>query len=122
VTFDLSMIPLHHMPLERIVGTDFLAMINSQHLSILTHGRVVDLACGHKLLTKLRKQARCPRCHEMLIRSIKDGSEDYDSFRKGLVRDDMIWEADTMRIFHETEYRARLRLEQDKKEHPERYP
>jgi hypothetical protein len=100
-------IPFHHMEPERIVRIDVLAMLDNPHLNILT-GRIVDLACGHKHLTKASNKARCPRCHEMLRRSIKDGSEDYDSFRKGLVRDDMVWEADPLRIFHETDYRDSL--------------
>ena len=117
---DLTIVKLRDMPLERISGIDLLAMVVNQHLidDLLTRRRIVDLACGHKLLTKALKQARCPRCCEMLNRSIQDGSEDYDSFRKGLKRDDMIWEDDMLRIFHEEEYRNDLW--KDEKTDPQR--
>jgi hypothetical protein len=94
-------VKLRDMPLEQIVRIDVLAMVVNKHIDIFKDGRIVDLACGHKLLTKALNQARCPRCCEMLRRSIADGSEDWNSFRKGLVRDDMAWEGDILRIYNE---------------------
>lgn len=38
----------------------------------------------------------------MLRRSIADGSEDYEGFRAGRVRDEMIWKADPCRQFNES--------------------
>ncbi len=110
---DLVEVCLTNMAFERIVETDVLAMIENPHLDIIKDGRVVDLACGHKLLTRAMNRARCPRCREMLRRSLLDGSEDYDSFRKGLVPDRMEWEGDTMRIFHEPAYHLELLKKQD---------
>lgn len=102
-----SILPrLSDMPFERIIDIEWLVMAQNQHLDILKDGLVVRLACGHKLLTKARNRVCCPRCHEMLRRSIATGLEDYDSFRKGLIPDRMEWPGDTMRIFHEPSYAA----------------
>lgn len=84
---------------ERIIETDILLTIANRRENPLD--RIVDLACGHKANTTNMKRARCARCEEMLRRSIADGSEDYDSFRKGLIQDQMEWEADPLRPVHE---------------------
>ena len=62
---------------------------------------VVDLACGHKAYTGAVNRAVCPRCTEMLRRSLQDGREDWDSFRKGLIEDHMEWPEDPCRQFNE---------------------
>jgi hypothetical protein len=51
--------------------------------------------------TRSIHRVRCPRCTEMLRRSLKDGSEDYEAFRKGDKRDQMIWDEDPCRILNE---------------------
>lgn len=63
--------------------------------------RFVDLACGHKALTSAAFKVVCTRSSEMLKRSIETGDEDYESFRRGAARDQMIWRDDPCRVFHE---------------------
>jgi hypothetical protein len=97
------------LPAERIVTTDWLlTAFNRAPDRILEDmdvlDRIVDLACGHKLRTSSIKRAHCPRCQEMFRRSCEDGSEDWDSFRKGLKKDEMEWPADPMRLIHESRY------------------
>lgn len=92
------------MPFERILGIDVWVLVNNPQIDILQDGSVVTLACGHNLFTKARNRARCPRCFEMLRRSITDGSADYDAFRNRGDIDTMEWPADPMRIFHEQYY------------------
>jgi hypothetical protein len=88
---------------EKIVRTDFFLMTFNQDR--LGYGgdkkRVVDLACGHKTLTAAWSRTACPRCTEMLRRSVDDGSVDYDAFRHHGGRDQMIWRDDPLRQFHE---------------------
>jgi len=88
------------LPAEKIIGTDFFLMITN-HRSDVLDDRPVDLACGHKALTKNKKSVRCPRCAEMLRRSLADGSEDWDAFRHHGKADTMIWLDDPMRQFNE---------------------
>lgn len=87
--------------LERIVRHDVLANAFNKEFVLAKHKFFVDLECGHKALTGALNKARCLRCTEMLRRSIADGSEDYESFRKGLTRDNMIWLDDPCRTFNE---------------------
>lgn len=64
-------------PLERIVETNILmTALNQGKLDIKNLERVVDLACGHRVLTKNTKKCRCGVCQEMLDRGC-----DYDLFR-----------------------------------------
>ncbi len=86
-------------PFEQIRETDFLFMVVNKFDPL--NGRIVILACGHRLFTKAFQRARCPRCTEMFRRSCQDGSEDYDSFRRGLIPDRMEWPEDPLRICHE---------------------
>ena len=95
---------LQDIPFERIVETDLLAMMANPQINPIRDGRIVSLACGHKLLTKALRKARCPRCLEMLQRSITDGSEDYDAFRNHGKRDRMVWPDDPFRMLHEPDY------------------
>ena len=88
-------------PLEVIGEHDVLANAFNKEKCLRDRKFFVDLACGHKAYTGALNKARCPRCTEMLRRSIIDGSEDYESYRKGLIRDQMIWHDDVCRIFNE---------------------
>jgi predicted RNA-binding Zn-ribbon protein involved in translation (DUF1610 family) len=87
--------------LEEIVRHDVLASAFNQELVLKNRKFFVILACGHEIITGALNRARCPRCTEMLRRSCRDGSEDYDSFRKGLIPDTMIWRDDPCRMFNE---------------------
>lgn len=87
--------------MERITSTDLLSLVLNGDEFLRTKRRVVDLACGHKTITAAAGQASCPRCQEMLQRSVDGGQEDYDAFRNHGARDRMIWRADPLRQFHE---------------------
>ena len=76
-------------PPEKIVKVDELLLIFNAERMLRDRKRVVELACGHLAYT------------EMLRRSIEDGSEDYESYRKGLVRDLMVWPGDPCQRFNE---------------------
>lgn len=89
------------LPFEAIERVELLAMANTTPDTLVKVGRPVVLACGHTVLTKARFRVKCPRCWQMMIRSLKDGSEDYDGFRRGLVRDEMEWLEDPMRSLNE---------------------
>lgn len=86
---------------ERIVATEVLALIANQETFLRNRKRLVKLACGHRIVTSASERAACPRCREMLRRSIETGEEDYESFRAGLVPDRMIWADDPYRHFNE---------------------
>ena len=88
-------------PPEKIVRHDVIANAFNSERVLRERKFIVDLECGHKAFTGSIHKARCPRCTEMLRRSIADGSEDWDSFRKGLIRDQMIWRYDPCRIYNE---------------------
>lgn len=65
-------------PVEKIVGTDYLATaLNRDKIGRDVRKRVVDLACGHKTVTKNRTKAPCQECRRMML----DG-EDYEAFRR----------------------------------------
>lgn len=66
-----------------------------------TRKAIVQLACGHYHLTRNAKAAVCPRCTEMLRRSVETGEEDYESFRNGVLIDRMEWPKDPCRNFNE---------------------
>lgn len=65
-------------PVERIIRTDQLATcyyhVDHPERNIML--RIVDLECGHKILTKNWKRAQCHECHEMIL-----NGEDYVLFR-----------------------------------------
>lgn len=88
-------------PPEKIVKVDELLLIFNAERMLRDRKRVVELACGHLAYTGAVRQFICPRCTEMLRRSIEDGSEDYESYRKGLVRDLMVWPGDPCQRFNE---------------------
>jgi hypothetical protein len=92
---------LADMPLEKIVRVDHFAAVFNSDRMLRDRKFLVDLACGHKLYTGAKKQARCPRCCEMLRRSIADGSEYYESFRAWRIPDRMVWREDPSRQFNE---------------------
>ena len=58
-------------------------------------GRLVQLACGHFVVTKAIKKCGCARCGEM-IRS----GWDYDGFRNLGMRDEFVWADDPFAILH----------------------
>jgi hypothetical protein len=89
-------------PSERIVRRHHLAAAFNAEKMLREGKFIVDLACGHKTYTRNLNKAVCPRCTEMLRRSIKDGSEDLESFRYRNGHDTMEWPADPCRQFHET--------------------
>ena len=67
-------------PFESIVGVDrfkTLFLHADQDASDLLE-RVVNLECGHQIVTKNQCRARCHECHEMII-----SGEDYEAFRFG---------------------------------------
>ncbi len=66
-------------PIERILGTDHLATaFNRKKLGRNLLNRIVDLECGHRVITTNRKRAPCYECHEMIL-----NGEDYEAFRSG---------------------------------------
>lgn len=88
---------------ERITRTDILmTAFNRDKLGADMLHRVVELACGHRTVTKAISRCRCARCEEMLRRSVADGSEDYESFRRGGKLDHMEWKQDPHRSLNET--------------------
>ena len=88
-------------PKEKIVGIDELSLLYNYERFLEEGKRVVNLSCGHKVLTKNRLNVSCPRCTEMLKRSIETGEEDYDGYRNHGVRDDMVWKEDPCRMLNE---------------------
>lgn len=88
-------------PREKITGIDIWIAIHNPDFQDPLGKMVVDLACGHKALTKSRTSMVCPRCTEMLRRSLADGSEDYESFRAGRQADNMEWLVDDCRQLNE---------------------
>lgn len=88
-------------PPEPIIRSDHLLTAFNPDVLLKKRKRFVDLACGHKAITAAISKAVCPRCTEMLRRSIHDGSADWDAFRNHGARDEMAWPADPMRQFNE---------------------
>lgn len=62
---------------------------------------VVELACGYNCYTGAMDRCVCPRCTEMLKRSLLGLGEDYEGFRHGGRRDMMAWPDDPCRQFNE---------------------
>lgn len=88
-------------PSERIVARDHIATAFNSEKMLQERKFVVDLACGHKVYTRNQNRAVCPRCTEMLKRSIEHGREDWEAFRYRNGRDTMEWPADPCRQFNE---------------------
>lgn len=87
---------------ERIIETDHIATaFNRERLGLSMTRRIVKLACGHNAITRNSRVMRCPRCTEMLKRSVATGEEDYESFRHRDALDFMIWPDDPCRAFNE---------------------
>lgn len=64
-------------PVEKITRTDFMATaFNRDKLGSDPLNRIVDLECGHQVVTRNTKRAPCPRCHRMILEGY-----DYDAFR-----------------------------------------
>lgn len=97
------------MDSEKIISRDHLAAAFNAERMIREGKFLVNLECGHKAYTRNLNKAACPRCREMLRRSIETGQEDWESFRKGLKRDTMEWPQDPCRQFNEQQiWRANL--------------
>lgn len=96
-----KMISKTKTPLEEITRHDHIATaFNAEQM--LRDGKFIKvLACGHNVYTAAQYRAICPRCTEMLRRSLRDGSEDYNAYRKGNKRDLMVWKEDPMRMLNE---------------------
>ena len=88
-------------PLERIVSRDHLAAAFNIEKMLRDGQFIVDLACGHKTYTGNLHKATCPRCTEMLRRSIENGTEDWEAFRFRGRLDTMEWLDDPCRQFNE---------------------
>lgn len=88
-------------PSERIVARDHLAAAFNSERMLRECKFIVDLECGHKTYTRNLNKAVCPRCTEMLRRSIETGKEDWDGFRHRGKLDQMEWPADPCRQFNE---------------------
>ncbi len=64
-------------PVERIVQTDWLATaVNREKLGPDMCKRIVELACGHRVVTRNARTCGCADCHKMIL-----AGEDYDAFR-----------------------------------------
>lgn len=61
-------------------------------------GRVVELACGHLVVTRALRESGCPRCGEMIR-----AGWDYDGFRRLGGPDTFHWPDDPFRVHHEGE-------------------
>lgn len=96
-----EVIALCKTPLEKIIRGDVLAAAYNADKMLADRKFLVELACRHKAYTGALRRVRCLRCNEMLRRSVTDGSEDYESFRAGIIRDGMIWLDDPCRCFNE---------------------
>jgi hypothetical protein len=88
-------------PSERIVARDHLATAFNADKMLRDRKFIVDLACGHKIYTRNLNKATCPRCTEMLRRSIETGREDWETFRYQNGLDTMEWPNDPCRQFNE---------------------
>lgn len=87
---------------ERITETDHIATAyNRKWLGESCVRRIVVLACGHRAVTRNAKSMVCPRCTEMLRRSVESGEEDYESFRHCNLLDTMVWPDDPCRLLNE---------------------
>lgn len=91
----------HKTPSERIVSRDHMTAAFNVEKNLCDGKFVVDLACGHKVYTRNLNRATCPRCTEMLRRSIENGSEDWESFRYRNHPDTMDWPDDPCRQFNQ---------------------
>jgi hypothetical protein len=87
-------------PYERIVRHDLIATAFNVDRMLRDRKFVVELECGHKVYTGAKNKAVCPRCTEMLRRSLL-GDADYEGFRHGDGRDFMVWPEDPCRQFNE---------------------
>ncbi|MGY3581460.1 hypothetical protein ACVIGB_000470 [Bradyrhizobium sp. USDA 4341] len=88
-------------PPEQIVSSEVFVMIFNAEKMIRDGKRLVNLACGHVAYGRALEKMVCPRCREMLRRSIEDGREDYEGFRHGNLPDVMVWPEDPCRQFNE---------------------
>jgi len=64
-------------PIEKILRTDWLATaLNRKKLGEDMCKRIVDLACGHKAVTRNARTCPCSTCHGMIL-----NGDDYEAFR-----------------------------------------
>lgn len=88
-------------PFEAVVRIDHLLWAFNADRMLADRKFFVDLACGHKHYSRSLNRACCPRCTEMLRRSIETGDEDYEGYRQHERQDCMIWREDVCRQFNE---------------------
>ncbi|MBL0928542.1 MAG: hypothetical protein IBJ15_00225 [Alphaproteobacteria bacterium] len=92
-------------PPEKIVETDLAATVSARgQLGDAMTRRIVLLACGHRAVARNLTKMVCPRCTEMLRRSMETGDVDYVGFRNGRREDDMEWPEDRCRAANEKAY------------------
>jgi hypothetical protein len=60
-----------------------------------TKGRLAHLLCGHFVITKAIRSAKCPRCGEMIR-----AGYDYEAFRNGGGFDEFSWPDDPLGYIH----------------------
>jgi hypothetical protein len=87
-------------PMERIVRHDHLATVFNTEKMLRDRKFLAELECGHAAYTGALKKAICPRCTEMLRRSLL-GEADWDAYRHNHAPDRMIWREDPCRQFNE---------------------
>lgn len=96
-------------PMELLAADQSLAKmvwITGTSKQLTSRGRLVQLECGHFVVTRALHKAACPRCGEM-IRS----GWDHDGFRRLKGDDTFSWPDDPLRILHEKEQGAEARLD-----------
>lgn len=87
---------------EKIVRLELLGnAFNGLPLSDAKMRRLVELACGHVAFSAALDRVVCPRCSEMLRRSIEGLGEDWDAFRHHGAKDQMVWRDDPCRSHNE---------------------
>lgn len=85
--------------MEKIIRINFI--VTALNRKKLGDRRIVDLACGHKAITRATNRCICLRCKEMFRRSCLTGEEDWDAFRHSGQPDHMIWREDPLRGLNE---------------------
>lgn len=84
-------------PVEKLLADQRLALFTwltsatTEERDDPLKGRLVQLACGHFVVTKAIRRCGCPRCGEM-IRS----GYDYEGFRNSGMVDDFEWPGDPL--------------------------
>lgn len=86
-------------PFEAVAGDQTAAMpwkVGFNAELMMRRGRLAVLECGHFVLTKALRKAKCRRCGEMIR-----AGYDYDAFRNLGAQDTFSWPDDPLRELHE---------------------